>query len=77
MAKKEDLSSLLASLAGSKADTKNLTIRLKNWTLRTNSPLVTTEASLEHTWINSYPTMDNISQGLHPSLHVTNPNYNP
>jgi hypothetical protein len=49
---------------------RNYTIRLNNWTLRTNSPLVTTEASLEHTWINSYPTMDKIS------LHVTNPNYN-
>ncbi|KAA1137046.1 hypothetical protein PGTUg99_013128 [Puccinia graminis f. sp. tritici] len=56
---------------------RNHTIRLKNWNLRTNSPLVTTEASLEYTWINSYPTMDNISQGFHPSIHYTNPNYNP
>jgi hypothetical protein len=53
------------------------TRRLKNWTLWTNSPLVTTEASMEHTWINNYATMDNISQGFHPSLHVTNSNYNP
>jgi hypothetical protein len=49
---------------------QKITIRLNNWTLRFNSPLVTTEASLEHTWINSYPTMDNISQGFHPSLHI-------
>ncbi|EFP78657.1 uncharacterized protein PGTG_04613 [Puccinia graminis f. sp. tritici CRL 75-36-700-3] len=53
------------------------TIRRKNWTLRINPPLVTTEASLEHIWINSYPTMDYIAQGFHPSLHITKPNYNP
>jgi hypothetical protein len=32
--------------------------------------LVTTEASLEHTFINTYPTMDNISQWFHPSSTV-------
>jgi hypothetical protein len=46
---------------------QKITIRLNNWTLRFNSPLVTTEESLEHTWINTYPTMDNISQGFHQS----------
>jgi hypothetical protein len=62
---------------------RNHIIRLKNWTLRTNSPLFTTEASLEHTWINNYPTMDNISQGFHqsqlqPSSYTTSSvQYNP
>jgi hypothetical protein len=49
---------------------RNHTIRLKNWTLWINSPLVTTEVSLQWNTPGSTinPTMDNISQGFRPPI---------